>query len=60
MGLTYLLLYRSVPKGRPFTKRRKSNSNPSTDTSALESDIDVLVYGLYGLSEEEIAVISGE
>ncbi|WP_375560580.1 Eco57I restriction-modification methylase domain-containing protein [Bernardetia sp. OM2101] len=31
--------------------------NPSADTSALESEIDVLVYGLYGLSEEEIAII---
>jgi len=33
--------------------------NPSADTSALESEIDALVYGLYGLSEEEIAVING-
>ena len=32
--------------------------NPSADTSALEREIDALVYGLYGLSEEEIAVIS--
>ncbi|WP_338766516.1 Eco57I restriction-modification methylase domain-containing protein [Bernardetia sp. ABR2-2B] len=33
-------------------------ANPSADTSALESEIDVLVYALYGLSEEEISVIS--
>lgn len=32
-------------------------SNPSTDTSALESEIDRLVYQLYGLTEEEITVI---
>jgi hypothetical protein len=30
------------------------------DTSALESEIvDVLVYGLYGLSEEEILIVEG-
>ena len=34
-------------------------SNPSADTSALESEIDRLVYQLYGLTEEEIAVIVG-
>jgi hypothetical protein len=32
----------------------------SNDTSALEREIDVLVYGLYGLSEEEIKIIEGE
>ena len=31
--------------------------NPSADTSALESEIDRLVYQLYGLTEEDIAVI---
>lgn len=31
--------------------------NPSTDTSALESEIDRLVYQLYGLTDEEIAII---
>ncbi len=32
-------------------------SNPSADTSALELDIDHLVYQLYGLTEEEINII---
>lgn len=32
-------------------------SNPSADTSALESEIDRLVYQLYGLTDEEIAII---
>ncbi len=32
-------------------------SNPSDDTSMLEREIDRLVYGLYGVTEEEIAVI---
>ena len=29
------------------------------DTSELESQIDALVYDLYGLTEEEIAVVEG-
>lgn len=33
------------------------SSDFSSDTSALESEIDRLVYQLYGLTEEEIAVI---
>ena len=32
-------------------------TNPSADTSALESEIDRLVYQLYGLTEEEIKVV---
>ena len=32
-------------------------SNPSADTSALESEIDRLVYQLYGLTEEEIKIV---
>jgi hypothetical protein len=33
--------------------------NPQTDTSKLEAEIDQLVYELYGLSEEEIAIVEG-
>jgi len=33
--------------------------DPDADTSALESQIDQLVYKLYGLTEEEIAVVEG-
>ena len=33
--------------------------DPAADTAALEAEIDTLVYGLYGLTEEEIAVIEG-
>ena len=33
--------------------------NPSTDTTALEAEIDQLVYELYGLTEEEIAIVEG-
>lgn len=34
-------------------------SNPSADISALEREIDRLVYGLYRLTEEEIKVVEG-
>lgn len=34
--------------------------NPSADTSSLESEIDCLVYQLYGLTEEEIKIVDGE
>ena len=32
-------------------------ANPSADTSSLESEIDRLVYQLYGLTEEEIKIV---
>ncbi|MBU1754517.1 Eco57I restriction-modification methylase domain-containing protein [bacterium] len=32
-------------------------SDPNTDTSALEAEIDRLVYALYDLTEEEIAIV---
>jgi hypothetical protein len=34
--------------------------NPQADTSALEAEIDRLVYGLYGLKEEEIKIVEGK
>lgn len=34
-------------------------ANAHTDTSAFESQIDALVYRLYSLSSEEIAVVEG-
>jgi type II restriction/modification system DNA methylase subunit YeeA len=34
--------------------------DPQADTSALEREIDRLVYGLYGLTEEEIKIVEGE
>jgi hypothetical protein len=33
--------------------------DPSADTSALEAEIDRLVYDLYGLTEEEVRVVEG-
>ncbi|MFA5555179.1 MAG: TaqI-like C-terminal specificity domain-containing protein, partial [Phycisphaerae bacterium] len=35
------------------------NQNPSADTTTLESEIDQLVYELYGLTEEEIGIVEG-
>ncbi|MDP1994636.1 MAG: TaqI-like C-terminal specificity domain-containing protein, partial [Ignavibacteria bacterium] len=34
--------------------------NPQADTSALETEIDNLVYQLYGLTEEEINIVEGK
>jgi hypothetical protein len=34
--------------------------NPEADTTALECEIDNLVYELYGLTEEEIAIVEGK
>ena len=33
--------------------------DPNADTTALEKEIDKIVYELYGLSEEEIRIIEG-
>jgi len=33
--------------------------DPDTDTSALESQIDQMVYKLYNLTPEEIAIVEG-
>ena len=35
-------------------------ANTQANTSELESQIDDLVYNLYGLNEEEIAIIDGQ
>ena len=34
-------------------------ADPVADTSGLEAEIDQLVYKLYGLTDEEIAVVEG-
>ena len=34
-------------------------SDPKADTTALEKEIDQLVYQLYGLTEEEIKIVEG-
>jgi len=34
-------------------------SDPQADTSELEAEIDQMVYELYGLTEEERAIVEG-
>jgi hypothetical protein len=36
---------------------RSKKQDPNADTSVLEAEIDRMVYELYGLTEEEIAVV---
>ncbi len=33
---------------------------PAADVTALEAEIDCLVYGLYGLTAAEIRIVEGE
>jgi hypothetical protein len=33
--------------------------SPAADTAALEAEIDALVYGLYGLTDAEVALVEG-
>jgi|SRR5450631_348416 len=39
---------------------KTSEGSPPTDIPALEAEIDRLVYALYGLTDEEIAVVEGK
>ena len=39
---------------------KTKSTNFSADTSALESEIDRLVYQLYGLKDEEIRIVEGK
>jgi hypothetical protein len=39
---------------------QRKKTDPAADTTALEREIDVLVYGLYGLSAEEVAIVEGK
>ena len=36
------------------------NKNSNADVSEIEREIDKIVYGLYGLSEEEVGIIEGK
>ena len=52
----------TAAKQRPFIRLVDSimtakAADPSADTNKLEAEIDQLVYALYGLTEEEIAVV---
>ena len=54
----------TVPQQQPIIEIVDSilaakHNNPNADTSAQEAEIDRLVYALYGLSDEDIAIIEG-
>jgi len=38
---------------------RQKQQDPAADTSALEAEIDRMVYDLYGLTEEEVRIVEG-
>jgi adenine-specific DNA-methyltransferase len=55
---------KQIEDENPFTKKVKEiitlkKQNPSADTTILETQIDQLVYALYNLTAEEIAVVEG-
>jgi len=69
---TYSSIYpddlRQIPIKRGFVQEKNiiakvdqilslKKDNPEADTSALEKEIDFMVYELYGLSEEEIKIV---
>ena len=43
-----------------FSEQILSSKRENQDTTSLESEIDELVYQLYGLTEEEIKIVEGE
>lgn len=54
----------SLENQQPFIEKvnqilTQKQANPSADTSILEREIDEMVYALYGLNEDEIAVVEG-
>jgi len=44
----------------PVYTQAAKHVDPQVDMSALEGEIDQLVYQLYGLSEEEIKIVEGK
>jgi len=49
--------YRNLIEDKVHLILAAKKADPLADTSALESEIDQLVYQLYGLTDEEIAVV---
>jgi tRNA1(Val) A37 N6-methylase TrmN6 len=54
----------SIEEQEPFIKivdqiLDLKKENPSHDTTALEDEIDKMVYALYGLTEEEVKIVEG-
>ncbi len=45
---------------QPYPTKILADKKSGNDTSALEREIDKLVYDLYGLNEEEILIVEGK
>ena len=43
-----------------MNSNKAKKSDPNSDTSTLESQIDQLVYDLYGLTDKEIAIVESK
>ncbi|WP_341226020.1 hypothetical protein [uncultured Arcticibacterium sp.] len=41
----------------PFSKQRTTKKKAAADTTVLEAEIDQMVYELYDLTPEEIAIV---
>jgi len=54
--LNQILAAKKQPPQSPFDKGELRDA----DTSALERQIDEMVYELYGLTDEEIAIVEGK
>lgn len=64
-------VFRKFPVAKASSDKQKSiinivdkilsikKSNPQANTTTLESKIDRMVYELYGLTKEEIAIVEG-
>jgi hypothetical protein len=46
-----------IPIDAAVNVHTNTSANADVDTSDLEKQIDELVYGLYGLTEEEVRVV---
>jgi hypothetical protein len=57
-------IFHKVPPRSCIVNRNKilaaKAAGPASATSALEAEVDRLVYTLYGLTEEEIKVVEGK
>jgi hypothetical protein len=51
-----ILTAKKQPPSSPFSK----GELPVADTSALKRQIDKMVYDLYGLTPEEVAIVEGK
>jgi hypothetical protein len=51
-------LFREL-KGSEQEENQQKQQDSAADTSALEAEIDRMVYDLYGLTEEEREIVEG-